>query len=489
MAAPDFVALNLYTETIAHLRKERSVGSFGFFRNAMAVAEASMDIIVCFVGMMATSSICGAFGFSASGQNSAQRNVPLASALALVLVFLLHRDNAYRNDGGLLRIRETERALRVSMQALLLLLALSWLLSQGIALFECLIAITVIPILLVFEKQCVLSIAEMIQGSGRKERVIVYGAGEAGRGVVSTLLHSPRLGLLPVAIIDDNPASSAVSMLAMGYRGRRSILVQPGPVTAAQLQRFRADILMLATFKLTSEQVAEVTAAARQIGMDVAILRKTEGDDEQLSQSIVVDGASFATSRMRSNIWFYEIAKRSLDMVLSLVLLAVSAPVLVGVAILIRLDSRGPALFVQERVGRNGVLFRMFKFRSMFIDAPKYAASPTSSRDPRITRIGRVLRRLSLDELPQLFNVFLGSMSLVGPRPEMPFIVDSYCPRERERLQVSPGITGVWQLSADRAFPIHRNIEYDFYYIRNRSFFMDAAILMHTLVYALCGGI
>jgi lipopolysaccharide/colanic/teichoic acid biosynthesis glycosyltransferase len=120
---------------------------------------------------------------------------------------------------------------------------------------------------------------------------------------------------------------------------------------------------------------------------------------------------------------------------------------------------------------------------------PRYELSPTTPFDPRITRIGRFLRRSSLDELPQLINVFLGDMSLVGPRPEMPFIVQSYTSEQRQRLQVIPGITGLWQLSADRAFLIHENIQYDLYYIRNRGFFMDIAILIHTLLFAMRGGI
>jgi lipopolysaccharide/colanic/teichoic acid biosynthesis glycosyltransferase len=125
----------------------------------------------------------------------------------------------------------------------------------------------------------------------------------------------------------------------------------------------------------------------------------------------------------------------------------------------------------------------------MYIDAARYDLSPTTSSDPRITRLGRVIRKISLDELPQLINVFLGNMSLVGPRPEMPFIVEHYNSQQQQRLQVSPGITGLWQLSADRAFPIHQNIHYDLYYIRNRTFFMDLAILIHTLFFAMRGGI
>jgi lipopolysaccharide/colanic/teichoic acid biosynthesis glycosyltransferase len=129
----------------------------------------------------------------------------------------------------------------------------------------------------------------------------------------------------------------------------------------------------------------------------------------------------------------------------------------------------------------------MYKFRSMYSGSESYACSPTSGRDPRITRVGRVLRHTCIDELPQLVNVLRGEMSLVGPRPEMPFIVAQYEEIHRRRLVVKPGVTGLWQLSADRSAPIHHNISYDLYYVRNRNFLMDVAILLHTVVFAFRG--
>jgi len=157
------------------------------------------------------------------------------------------------------------------------------------------------------------------------------------------------------------------------------------------------------------------------------------------------------------------------------------------VAILIKMDSPGPVWFKQERVGQNGRVFQMLKFRTMGLETLPYDYSPRASGDPRITRIGRFLRRTSLDELPQLVNVVQGKMSLVGPRPEMPFIVEQYSERHRQRLQVKPGLTGLWQLSGDRAFLIHENVEYDLYYIQHRNFFMDLAILLHTSIFAMRG--
>jgi lipopolysaccharide/colanic/teichoic acid biosynthesis glycosyltransferase len=176
-----------------------------------------------------------------------------------------------------------------------------------------------------------------------------------------------------------------------------------------------------------------------------------------------------------------------MDFLLSLIGLIVLSPILALIAIAIRMDSEGPIIFRQQRVGKVGRLFEIYKFRTMRVDAPKYHYSPTTATDQRITRVGRFLRKTSLDELPQIWNVIRGDMSLVGPRPEMPFIVETYGPRERQRLFVVPGITGLWQLSADRSVLIHENPQYDLYYIRNRGFFMDLAILMHTVMFAIKG--
>lgn len=187
--------------------------------------------------------------------------------------------------------------------------------------------------------------------------------------------------------------------------------------------------------------------------------------------------------------WLYALSKRTVDLAVSSSLLVLLAPLLALIAILVRLDSSGPALFIQKRVGRNGEIFDIYKFRSMYRNSPKYEISPATPRDPRITRIGRLLRRSSLDELPQLLNVLRGSMSLVGPRPEMPFIAQLYDEHQRQRLSVLPGMTGLWQLSPCRAFPIHQNIHYDLYYVRNRTFLMDITILLQTLFLAMRGGI
>jgi lipopolysaccharide/colanic/teichoic acid biosynthesis glycosyltransferase len=181
------------------------------------------------------------------------------------------------------------------------------------------------------------------------------------------------------------------------------------------------------------------------------------------------------------------LAKRACDVIGSLVLLFMLFPLIILIAILIKMDSSGPVFFRHERVGKDGKKFVLWKFRSMITGVPAYEASPRSGVDGRLTRIGRLIRRLSLDEIPQLINVLRGEMSLVGPRPEMPFIVSRYHPMECERLIARPGITGLWQISPARAFPIHENLQYDLHYIRNQNFFLDCAIVLRTIAAVIQG--
>jgi lipopolysaccharide/colanic/teichoic acid biosynthesis glycosyltransferase len=175
------------------------------------------------------------------------------------------------------------------------------------------------------------------------------------------------------------------------------------------------------------------------------------------------------------------LAKELMDLAGSLLLITILAPFFLLAAVMIKFDSEGPVLFRQKRIGKDGDPFYIWKFRSMRADVPPYSRSPASYRDTRLTRVGRILRRLSIDELPQLVNVVKGEMSLVGPRPEMPFIVETYGPLERQRLCVKPGITGLWQISPARAMPIHHNLQYDLFYIRNRTLLLDCAILLRTV--------
>ena len=180
--------------------------------------------------------------------------------------------------------------------------------------------------------------------------------------------------------------------------------------------------------------------------------------------------------------------KRAFDCLLAGTGLVASAPLWALVAIAIKLEDRGPVLYRQRRVGKDGSEFELVKLRTMVPGAEKHGAGFAVNRgDPRITRMGRLLRRLSLDELPQLWNVVRGEMSLIGPRPTLQYQVDQYTPRQRRRLEVKPGITGWAQIHGRASLPWEERIELDVWYVENRSPRVDVKILLRTPL-ALFGG-
>jgi lipopolysaccharide/colanic/teichoic acid biosynthesis glycosyltransferase len=186
--------------------------------------------------------------------------------------------------------------------------------------------------------------------------------------------------------------------------------------------------------------------------------------------------------------------KRVMDLTLSIAALPVVLPILLLASIAIRLDTRGPAIFVQERIGQHGRHFTLYKLRTMVADAEELKASVLDSHtihfktldDPRITRVGRFLRKTSLDELPQLFNVLRGEMSLVGPRPTSVNLA-TYEPWHERRLEVPPGVTGLWQVRGRNAMTFDERVELDLEYIDHLSFANDIKLLGQTVLVVLKG--
>jgi len=197
--------------------------------------------------------------------------------------------------------------------------------------------------------------------------------------------------------------------------------------------------------------------------------------------------------------------KRTIDIIGSIIGLILFLPLIIIIALLIKLESSGSVIFSQLRIGQNrrrningnghlherrindlkGKPFYIYKFRTMKNGVDKYATSPYNKTDIRLTKIGKIIRSMCLDEIPQLINVIKGDMSLVGPRPEMSFIVKNYGPVEELRLAVKPGLTGLWQLYGSRAKNIHENLQYDLEYIKRRSLMFDLKIILKTIGFML----
>ena len=183
----------------------------------------------------------------------------------------------------------------------------------------------------------------------------------------------------------------------------------------------------------------------------------------------------------------YRLTKRILDILIAGLSLAILSPLLAVIAVAIQVGSRGPAIFRQERAGKDGRPFTLYKFRTMRLDADPFGPSPKSGEDPRLTRLGRFLREHSLDELPQLVNVILGDMSLVGPRPLYMSQVAEWNERQRKRLEVKPGLTGLAQVSGRGELTREEKLELDVSYVEHASLWLDVRILLATAA-RVCGG-
>ncbi|MFK5970730.1 MAG: sugar transferase [Candidatus Marithrix sp.] len=187
------------------------------------------------------------------------------------------------------------------------------------------------------------------------------------------------------------------------------------------------------------------------------------------------------------------ITKRLFDIIISTIILMLLTPIFLIAALFIKYDSKGPIFFSQNRIGKDENKFKMWKFRSMYINAEKHKAELMKQNemdggilfkmknDPRITNIGRFIRKFSIDELPQLWNVLIGDMSLVGPRPPLPKEVEQYTIRQLRRLEVTPGITCIWQVSGRSDISFSQQVELDIKYIENQSLTSDITILLRTI--------
>ncbi|MFO0935871.1 MAG: sugar transferase [Gemmataceae bacterium] len=196
----------------------------------------------------------------------------------------------------------------------------------------------------------------------------------------------------------------------------------------------------------------------------------------------------------------YHAAKRTFDITFASIMLVMLLPVFAVIALCIKLTDRGPVFFIQKRVGKNGVLFPFVKFRSMLVNAEALKAKLAAQndhganavtfkmkKDPRVTWIGRLLRKSSMDELPQLWNVLRGEMSFVGPRPAVPAEVAKYTPEQRARLAVTPGLTCTWQVEGRGDIPFEGQVQMDLDYIARRSVRFDLSLILRTVPAILSG--
>ena len=454
----------------------------------LALVERLLDWLVVFCGVVLPMKLYRLRDPDSLGDFSNAAVIEAAALFGLLVVLLLEKHGEYRPYLSLLAVRETERLLRVGAECLVVAIPAVLLAAPPIPRAVMAGCFLTVPLGLALEKSSLWIVVALVRRRGCNQRnAVILGGGSLAKSIYSALLRSPKLGIHPVAIVDEEAAMNGREIHASAYRQRESALILAGPLSARLFENMRASTLIIADPSLDNSEVAEVMVRPSMAGVSTYIVSRDYLEPGYWLEYSEIDGMMLASVSTESERWFTELAKRAIDMVLALAALLLLAVPCAVAALLIRLTSPGPAIFRQLRVGHRGRLFFLYKFRSMYVDSAAYAFSPKTGLDSRITPIGRILRRTCFDEVPQLWNVLRGEMSLVGPRPEMPFIVDRYTPLQRKRLAVVPGITGLWQLSGDRGRLIHENLEYDLYYLRNRNLFMDFAVLLHTVVFAARG--
>lgn len=309
--------------------------------------------------------------------------------------------------------------------------------------------------------------------------IVIVGNNKTAEHLAELLLHKQSLGyeVLGYYAPSESPKNSPLSKII--YRGPFSSL--PGDILPLRIQS------------------ALVALSHNEQEWLIELLRATEG--KNIEFMMVPDMLELMTSRIRiqeiEGIPFLKlkdipmstwnrILKRSFDIIFSLLALLIGFPLMIIIGFIIKITSPGPILYIQERIGLDGTTFPLMKFRSMRIDAEKNTGPVRNTKsDNRATPIGKILRRTSLDELPQLFNVLLGQMSIVGPRPERPFFVEQFknnVPKYLERHRVKTGMTGWAQVNGLRGdVPIEERTKYDIYYVENWSLVFDVKIILKTI--------
>ncbi len=349
-------------------------------------------------------------------------------------------------------------------------------------------------ILLGLERSFVFSIRSWLRSRGWKVRnVLILGTGEMGQVLANKISLDKNLGYNVVAFLEDNTEKKDESQFSIPILGN----IDTGRIKEI-IRTKKINEIIIASNSLSAERILDIVTECERLNVEFKIvpgileLIASRLDVEELSGIPLLTISEISLKGLNA------IVKRSFDVFFSSIGLVVLFPLFAFFALLIKFTSAGPVFFRQERVGKDGETFYMFKFRSMVQDAEKLfpKLAPLSEvdgnlfkmkNDPRITPLGKFMRRYSIDELPQVLNVFLGQMSLVGPRPPLPREVAKYSSWHMKRLRVRPGITGPWQVAGRSLLPFEEMVHLDIYYIENWSLWLDLKILLRTVPVVLLG--
>lgn len=414
--------------------------------------------------------------------------IPFGILNTLASLFLLKEFGAYRKETSVLNAAEIEKVIKGISSVFLLVSVLSLLTGNSQYFYLIFIFYMICQVMIVIERTVLyhlLRFSNTIKKLNRK--ALIYGAGQMGQKLYRSLTDSPKLGINPIGFIDSHKRNLGKIIYPSGYNCVNGVSILGTMEDLRYLNnKYQIDEIYITENHHNPMTQADLISFINGQKIRVIHVPDVHQIFTKKTRLSRIGQIPLVEEYNRSRI-LYSIVKVFMDTFLSLILTIMMLPLFALIAIAIKLDSPGPVFFKHTRVGKGGTQFMMYKFRTMFSDVDPNSLCPKQKNDSRITKVGSILRKLSLDELPQLINVLKGSMSLVGPRPEMPFIVKTYNIIQTRRLKVTPGITGLWQLSGDRSKEIHENMYYDLYYIHNKSIALDLAILIETFIFSFRG--
>ncbi len=419
--------------------------------------------------------------------------LPLVALLTVIWLAASRREGAYDVRRGRPLLDELYSVISATTLAIMLMVVLVFfyrrLFYSRIIFVYAGIAIVVLVGIARIIRQVVLT--RLRQAGQGVDRVVIIGAGEVGRTVIRNLIAQPELGYRVIGFLDDNPVKSTTDIGPIRALGPLDNL--PEVIREHAIDQ----VIITLPWQYHRKTVRLVTDSEH-----AGVRARVVPDLFQLSLGGVdveaINGIPLISIKQTTLTGLNLALKRIVDVLIAGAVLLLGSPVWLLLALAIKLDSRGPVLFQQERVGRHGHPFTVYKFRSMYVDAEQRleelraqneASGPLFKvrDDPRRTRVGRLIRTTSLDEIPQFLNVLRGEMSIVGPRPGLPAEVAQYQEWHHKRLQVLPGITGMWQVSGRSNLTFDEMVMLDIYYAENWSLSLDLRIMLRTVPQILFG--
>ena len=434
--------------------------------------------------------------------NAAQNLILIFFFVSIIFVAVFYYNGLYRLNVLLTRASQLTHIMKALYYGALNIVLVSILIESSkivdSKLLIFLFMIVALPSLYVIRTELMRRLYLLFSTTGFRRNILIVGDGKSGKLLATKLMYENPIGLEVVGFVDDEKNIGEEIVNEVKVLGRLKD-------TGSLIRKFHVDELIIAIDNGNQDEILEIVDYCRQFNVSIRITSELfdvvaeKVSTEMYADIPVIDVTSHYNNTITLTL------KRAFDIVLSLIALIVFSPLMLFISAAVKLASPGPVLFKQARIGKNGKEFPFYKFRSMtvlkneaeeedrkkqmldFMKDDNADAGKKIINENRVTWIGRIIRKASLDELPQLLNVLKGDMSLVGPRPCLPYEYENYDEWQKRRVQVIPGCTGVWQVWGRSSVSFKESVVLDLYYINNMSPWFDFQIMLQTLPVILTG--